>query len=102
MQFATHIVWKNIFRVFLLEKFYLNNISVKTENAIKVISEVTLRSCDSMGRQCHIKIKSLMEIFFNKTRKKMKSLLVFSQIFILLGLANNMIVSKHKVKSNVI
>ena len=105
-QFATHIVWKNIFRVFLLEKFYLNNISVITiyrpQNAIKVISEVTLRSCDSMDRQCHIKIKSLMEIFFNKTRKKMKSLLVFSQIFILLGLANNMIVSKHKVKSNVI
>ena len=43
-----------------------------------------------------------MEIFFNKTREKMKSLLVFSQIFILLGLANNMVVSKHKVKSNAI
>ena len=72
LQFATHIVWKNIFQVFLLEKFYLNNVSVITvyrlQNAIKVICEVTLRSCDSVGRQCHTNIKSLMEIFFNRTR----------------------------------
>ena len=86
MQFTTNVIRKNnIFRVFLLQKLYLNNVSVITiyrlQNTIKAISEVPLRSCDSVGMQSHAKTKSLQDIFFNQTRKKMKSLSVFGQIF---------------------
>ena len=52
MQFATHRVGKqNIFQVFVLSKFYLNDVSVITryqlQSVIKEISEVPLRFCES-------------------------------------------------------
>ena len=57
--------------------------------------EDPLRSCESCLAVSR-RIKSLRKIFFNRTRKKLNSSSVFGQILILLGLANNVIVSNRE------